>query len=132
MIYFRELRGGMALSWMVNPNPSVSRKVSLNFSRYNNKNNNNNNNNKPCRRTIDASAVEGKNQERLTPTSGDPRIQAALLRQVGLYCSGQKTSLAARGTAMMIRKQDNTQPGRRKEQRSSDSTEENGNHTEET
>jgi len=33
---------------------------------------------------------------------------------------------------MMIRKQDNTQPGRRKEQRSSDSTEENGNHTEET
>ena len=35
---------------------------------------------------------------------------------------------------MMIRKQDNTrtQPGRRKEQRSSDSTEENGTHTEET
>jgi len=33
---------------------------------------------------------------------------------------------------MMIRKQDNTKPGRRKEQRSSDSTEENGNHTEET
>ena len=32
----------------------------------------------------------------------------------------------------MIRKQDNTQPGRMKEQRSSDSTEENGNHTEET
>ena len=33
---------------------------------------------------------------------------------------------------MMIRKQDNTQPGRRKEQRSSDSTEENGNRSEET
>jgi len=33
---------------------------------------------------------------------------------------------------MMITKQDNTQPGRRREQRSSDSTEENGNHTEET
>ena len=33
---------------------------------------------------------------------------------------------------MMIRKKDNTQPGRRKEQRSSDSTKENGNHTEET
>jgi len=32
---------------------------------------------------------------------------------------------------MMIRKKDNTQPGRRKE-RSSDSTKENGNHTEET
>jgi len=32
----------------------------------------------------------------------------------------------------MIRKQDNTQAGRRKEQRSSDSTEENGNHTKET
>jgi len=33
---------------------------------------------------------------------------------------------------MMIRKQDNTQPGRRKEQRSSASTEEKGNHTKET
>jgi hypothetical protein len=33
---------------------------------------------------------------------------------------------------MIIRKKDNTQPGRRKEQRSSDSTKENGNHTEET
>jgi len=32
---------------------------------------------------------------------------------------------------MMIGKQDNTQPGRRKEHRSSDSTVENGNHTEE-
>jgi len=32
----------------------------------------------------------------------------------------------------MIRKQDITQPGRRKEQRFSDSTEENGSHTEET
>jgi len=32
----------------------------------------------------------------------------------------------------MIRKKDNTQPGRRKGQRSSDSTKENGNHTEET
>jgi len=33
---------------------------------------------------------------------------------------------------MMIRKQHNKQPGRRKEQRSSDRTEENGNHTQET
>jgi len=33
---------------------------------------------------------------------------------------------------MMIRKLDNTQPGRRKEHRSSDSTEQNDNHTEET
>jgi len=33
---------------------------------------------------------------------------------------------------MMITEQDNTQLRRRKEQRSSDSTEENGNHTEET
>jgi hypothetical protein len=33
---------------------------------------------------------------------------------------------------MVIRKQDNTQLGRKKEQRSTDSTEENGNHTEET
>ena len=33
---------------------------------------------------------------------------------------------------MMIRKKGNTKPGRRKEQRSSDSTKENGNHTEET
>jgi len=54
------------------------------------------------------------------------------MRQAGLYRSGQKTSLATRGTAMTIRKQDSTQPGRRKEQRSSDSTEENGNRTEET
>ena len=74
-----------------------------------------------------------RNQEGRTSRSGDPRIQAALLRQAALYCSGQKTSLATRGTAMMIRKINyNTQPGRRKEQRSSDSTEENGNHTEET
>jgi hypothetical protein len=33
---------------------------------------------------------------------------------------------------MMIRKQDNTQTGRRRKQRSSVSTEENGNHIEET
>jgi hypothetical protein len=33
---------------------------------------------------------------------------------------------------MMIRKQNSTKPGRRKEQRTSDSTEKNGNHTEET
>ena len=73
-----------------------------------------------------------RNQERSTSRSGDRRIQAALLLQVGLYCSGQKTSLTTRGTAMMIRKQDNTQLRRRKEQRSSNSIEENGNHTEET
>ena len=62
---------------------------------------------------------------------GDPRIQTALLRQAGLYRSGQKTSLATGGRAMMIRKKENTKSGRRKEQRSSDSIEENDNHTEE-
>jgi len=65
--------------------------------------------------------------------SGDTRIEAALLRQVGLYCSGQKTYLASRGTAMMIRKPHfNTQAERRKEQNFSDSAEENGNRNEET
>jgi hypothetical protein len=44
--------------------------------------------------------------------------------------SGQQTSLATR--TALIRKQDNTQTGRRRKQRSSDSTEENGDHTEET
>ena len=62
-----------------------------------------------------------RNQERRTSRSGDPRIQAALLRQAALYCSGQKTSLATRGTAMIRKQYYNTQPGRRKEQRSSDS-----------
>jgi len=76
--------------------------------------------------------VEGRKPRTVNLRSGNPRIQAALLRHARLYCSGQKTSLATHGTAMMIRKQNNTQPGRRKEQRSSDSTEENGNHTEET
>ena len=65
--------------------------------------------------------------------SGEPRIQAGLLRQAGLYSSGQKTFLATGGTALIIRKQNcNTQPGRRKEQRSPDSNEENGNRNEET
>ena len=73
-----------------------------------------------------------RNQESWTSRSGDPRIQAALLRQAGLYCSGQKIYLATRGTAMMIVKQHNTQPGRRKAQRSSESTEDNGNRTEDT
>ena len=73
-----------------------------------------------------------RNQEQGTLRSGDPRIPAALLRQAGLYRIGQKTSLAICGTATMIRKKDNTQPGGRKEQRSSDSTKENGNHTKET
>jgi hypothetical protein len=39
--------------------------------------------------------------------------------------------LTTYGTAMVIRKQNSTKPGRRKEQRSSNNTEENGNHTEE-
>jgi len=61
------------------------------------------------------------------------RFQAVLLRQAGLYCSGQKTSVATVSiAAMVIRKQNNTTPGCRKEQRSSQSTEENGNNTEET
>ena len=38
--------------------------------------------------------------------SGDPRIQAALLRQAGLYRSGQKTSLATRETPMIIHNQE--------------------------
>ena len=37
----------------------------------------------------------------------------------GAILQWQKTFLATRGTAIMIRKKDNTQPGRRKEQRSS-------------
>jgi len=87
----------------------------------------------PCRGTTDASAVEGKKPRKVIFENWRPSDSRALLRQAGLYCSGQKTSLATRGTAMMIRKQNcNTQPGRRKEQRSSDSTEEKGNHTEET
>ena len=87
----------------------------------------------PCQGTTDASAVEDKKPRMVNFGSGDPQIQAALLRQAGLYCSGQKTSIATRGTAIMIRKQNcNTQPGRRKEQRFSGSTEENGNRTEET
>ena len=57
-----------------------------------------------------------RNQERRTWRSVDPRIQAALLRQAGINRSVQKTSLATLEIAMMIRKQDNTQPGRRKEQ----------------
>jgi hypothetical protein len=63
---------------------------------------------------------------------GDPWFQAALLGQAGLYCSGWKISLATCGTAMMIRKQDSTKPERMKEQRASNSTEKNGNHTEKT
>jgi len=49
------------------------------------------------------------------------------------YTAVDRRPLATGGTAMMIRTQNcNTQPERRKEQRSSDSNEENGNHTEET
>ena len=40
--------------------------------------------------------------------------------------------LATHATAMVIRKQNSTKPGRRKEQRSSNSPEENSKHTEET
>ena len=64
--------------------------------------------------------------------SGDTRFQAALLRQAGLYRNGHKTFLTTRGTVMVIRKQNSTKPGRRKEQRYSTSTEVNGNNTEET
>jgi len=57
-------------------------------------------------------------------------IEAALLRQAGLHCSGQKTSLGTRGSAIMIRKQDFCkQPERGKEQISFNSTEEFGNGT---
>jgi hypothetical protein len=76
--------------------------------------------------------MEGKKPRTVQFESGYPRNQAALLRQAGLYRSGQKTSLAARGTAMMIRKQYSTKPGRRKEQRDFGSTEKNDDHTEET
>jgi len=57
---------------------------------------------------------------------------AAFPWKTGLYHTGQKTSLATCETAMLIRKQNSTKPGRRIEQRASNSTEENGNHTEET
>jgi hypothetical protein len=67
-----------------------------------------------------------------TYDSADHPYNIIIIIQERLYRSGQKTSLATRGTATVIRKQDNTQLGRKKEQRSSDSTEENGNHTEET
>jgi hypothetical protein len=50
--------------------------------------------------------------------SGNPQFQAALLQQAGLYCSGQKTSLATHATAMVIRKQNSIKPERRKERRS--------------
>jgi len=46
-----------------------------------------------------------RTQEWLSSRSGNPRFQAALLRQAGLYSSGQKTSLAAGVTAIVIRKQ---------------------------
>jgi len=76
--------------------------------------------------------VEGKKPRTVNFEKWRPSDSSSLTAAGGLYCSGQKTSLATGGTAMMIRKQDNTQPGRKKEQRYSDSTEENGNRTEET
>jgi hypothetical protein len=48
---------------------------------------------------------------------------------VGLRCSGEKIFLAAGETAMVIRKQNISKPGGRKKQRSSNSSEQNGNHT---
>jgi hypothetical protein len=47
---------------------------------------------------------ELENQERRTSSSGDPLFEAALLRQAGLYCSGEKIFLATCETAMVIRK----------------------------
>ena len=69
-----------------------------------------------------------RTQERLSSRSGNPRFQAALLRHAGLYSSGQKTSLATGGRAMVFGKQ-YTKPGRRTLQRSSNNTEGNGTHT---
>ena len=77
--------------------------------------------------------MEGKKQRTVNLEKRRPSDSSSVTAAGVLYCSGQKTSLATRGTAMMIRKQNcNTQPGRRKEQRFIDSAEENGDHTEET
>jgi len=85
-----------------------------------------------CRGTTDTSVVEGKKPRTVNCEKWRPSDSSSLTAAGGAILQW-KTSLATRGTAMMIRKQNcNTQPGRRKEQRSSDSTEENGNHTEET
>jgi len=73
-----------------------------------------------------------RDKEWWTTRNGDSWFQAAFLWKTGLYCGGQKTSLASHETVMVIRKQNSTKSGRRIEQRSSNSTEENGNHTEET
>ena len=73
-----------------------------------------------------------RNQEWWNSRSGYPWFQAGLLRQAGQYHSGQKTLLATYATEMVIRNQNSTKPGRRKEQRSSNCTEENSNHTKET
>jgi hypothetical protein len=76
--------------------------------------------------------VEGKKQRKVNLEKWRPSDSSGVTAAGGLYCSGQKTSLATRGTAMMIRKQNcNAQPGRRKEQRFSDSSEENGDHLKE-
>ena len=69
-----------------------------------------------------------RNREWRTSRSGDPRFQAVLLRQTRLYRSGQKTSLATGGTAIVIINQNSTKTGRRKEQRSCNNTEGNGDH----
>ena len=69
-----------------------------------------------------------RNHEWRTSRSGEPRFQAVLLRQTGLYRSGQKTFLATGGTAMVIRNQNSTKTRRMKEQRSCNNTEENGDH----
>jgi hypothetical protein len=70
-----------------------------------------------------------RNQERRTSTSGGPVFQAALLWQVGLYSSGVKIFLATSETAMVIRKQNISKPEGREEQRSTNRTDWNGNHT---
>jgi len=46
-----------------------------------------------------------RNQERRTSSSGVPLFQAALLRQAGLFGSGEKIFRATYETAMVIRKQ---------------------------
>jgi hypothetical protein len=73
-----------------------------------------------------------RGQERWTSRSGNPQFQGAFLWKAGLYRIGQKTSLATCETVMMVRKQNSTKSWRRIEQRSSNSSDENGNHSEET
>jgi len=75
--------------------------------------------------------VEGKKPRMVNSEKWRPSDSSSLTAAGGAILQWTEAIPATRGTVMMIRKQNcNTQPGRRKEQRSSDSTEENGNRNE--